>query len=93
MPGIKQSEKCRICDSFDDVNDQPECLDCVDGSNFTNDALNPAETSWDDVIKDRQTSFCECEVCGDQTMCVEIKQDSFVIDICRGCITGEDDHE
>lgn len=86
MPGIKKSEKCRICDNFDDINDQSECLDCEDESNFTNDAFNPESTTWEDVTKDRQTSFTVCEVCGEPKNCVAIKEESFVIDVCKDCL-------
>lgn len=78
--------ECRICIHFDDFNEQPECMDCTDGSNFSTTALEPSETSWDDVIKNRQTTFTECEVCGEQDNCVEIKQESFVVDVCRDCL-------
>ena len=83
-------DKCRVCLNFDDINDQHECMDCVDGSNFSITASVKRGPSWDDVIKGRQTSFTECEVCGDQGVCVEIKEESFVIEVCRTCILEED---
>lgn len=86
MSGIRQSNKCLLCDEYDDVNDQTQCLGCVNGSNFKNDALNDEDTNWDAIKETHEIIVCECEICEKERECAEFVGEGYRVWICRHCL-------
>ena len=83
--------QCAICLYFDDINDQPECLCCENGSNFVNTLPEKAPLPSLKPSNDALPSgivITECILCGETKVCQTIKNDFYVIDVCPECLSG-----